>query len=87
ENPSSAPLEPNHTHFILLDKGNSIVENIITTVAAKIEEKARNIMTQATAISMVQILVEGGIFSIDTVCEAVSSGVPLIVIDVSYELQ
>ncbi|CAF1221434.1 unnamed protein product [Didymodactylos carnosus] len=93
EKPDSAPLDPNHTHFIILDDQygtnedwkniHPVRSDLILKLRAEIEQAARKINSQgqATSVPIVQILAEGGASSILTVCKAVKSGTPLIVIE------
>ncbi|CAF1309475.1 unnamed protein product [Adineta steineri] len=76
-------LEPNHTHFLLFDGKLSNTDGLLLQ-RAKIEQYSRrintNISTENALIPIVMILVEGGPFSVRTVCHALQSNTPLVVV-------
>ncbi|CAF0835257.1 unnamed protein product [Adineta steineri] len=80
-------LEPNHTHFLLFDDGLVKPENVLP-LRAEIEKYSRKINTdtkteEATAetlLPIVMVLVEGGPSSIKTICQALESNTPVVVI-------
>jgi hypothetical protein len=79
-------VEPNHTHFLLFDGSSSNMDTVLLQ-RAKIEQYSRRIgmetSTADTLVPIVMILVEGGPFSARTVCEALQSNTPLVVVKVS----
>ena len=79
-------LEPNHTHFLLFDgKSNNI--DAVLLQRAKIERYSRYVdiksTTEEALIPTVMILLEGGSFSVRTVCHALRCNTPLVVVKVS----
>ncbi|CAF3929782.1 unnamed protein product [Rotaria sp. Silwood2] len=79
-------LEPNHTHFLLFDDGDSKADSVLR-LRADIEKCSRNTNMETTAegtaeslIPIVMVLVEGGPSSIRTICQALESNTPLVVI-------
>ncbi|CAF3513573.1 unnamed protein product [Rotaria sp. Silwood1] len=93
--PASYPLDPNHTHFILLDDkcgaddgnwrqhGFPIRADLTIQLRAEIEQEARcsSHYRQNYKIPIIQILIEGGPSSLLTVVEAVTHETPVIVIE------
>ncbi|CAF3676523.1 unnamed protein product [Rotaria socialis] len=97
--PESYPLDHNHTHFIILQdefgEGDrkwkskfkeNVRADLILPIRAQIEQESRTIKRQGQKykIPIVQILVDGGVSSILTVCESIAAGTPVIVIAVRY---
>ncbi|CAF4396515.1 unnamed protein product [Rotaria socialis] len=93
--PESYPLDHNHTHFIILQdefgEGDrkwkskfkeNVRADLILPIRAQIEQESRTIKRQGQKykIPIVQILVDGGVSSILTVCESIAAGTPVIVI-------
>jgi hypothetical protein len=82
-------LEPNHTHFLLFDGVSSNTDAILLQ-RANIEKCSRRInMDRSTTdalIPIVMLLVEGGPFSVRTICHALQSNTPLVVVKVSVIL-
>jgi hypothetical protein len=78
-------LEPNHTHFLIFDGTSSNIDAVLLQ-RAKIEKYSRQIAmgtsTGDVLIPIVMILVEGGPFSVRTICQALQSNTPLVVIKV-----
>lgn len=81
-------LEPNHTHFLLFDDG-LFSANTVLQLRAHIEAVSRTIAPEHrlnkvshTLIPIVMILVEGGKDSVKTVCEALESRTPVVLIKV-----
>ncbi|CAF4288157.1 unnamed protein product, partial [Rotaria sp. Silwood2] len=79
-------LEPNHTHFLLLDDGQPNADTVLP-LRAEIEKYFRNINIETTTetavesfIPIVMVLVEGGPSSIRTICQALDSNTPVVVI-------
>ncbi|CAF1368298.1 unnamed protein product [Rotaria sordida] len=79
-------LEPNHTHFLLFDDGQSTADSVLQ-LRAEIEKCSRNINIETTTegavespIPIVMVLVEGGPSSIRTICQALESNTPVVVI-------
>lgn len=79
-------LEPNHTHFLLFDGESSNMDTLLLQ-RANIEKYSRRIKmetsNEGTPIPSIMVLVEGGPFSVRTVCQALQSNIPLVVIKVS----
>ncbi len=78
-------LEPNHTHFLLFDGISSNIDTVLLQ-RAHIEKYLRRIDMHTSAASalipIVAILLEGGPFSVHTVCQALKSNTPLVVVKV-----
>jgi hypothetical protein len=78
-------LEPNHTHFLIFDGKSSNIDTVLLQ-RARIEKYLRLIGMRtsiaAALIPIVMILVEGGQFSVHTVCQALQSNTPLVVVKV-----
>ncbi|CAF1054224.1 unnamed protein product [Rotaria sordida] len=79
-------LEPNHTHFLLFDDGQPNADTILP-LRAEIEKYCRNRSIDTATdgaieslIPIVMVLVEGGLSSIRTICEALDSNTPVVVI-------
>ncbi len=83
-------LEPNHTHFLLFD-GKSSNTDAVLLQRAKIEKYSRHVDIKSTneeaLIPIVMILLEGGPFSVRTVCHGLQSNTPLVVVKVSSATQ
>jgi hypothetical protein len=78
-------LEPNHTHFLLFDDGTTKPEHVLP-LRANIEMQSRCIRTRAeimdTLIPIVMVLLEGGSLAIQSVCGALKSNTPVVVVKV-----
>lgn len=80
-------LDPNHTHFILIDDGyRSAFNASVADYRAKLERKiaapvdaSRTVEIRGLGIPVVQVLVEGGFDSIDNVHESVTRGIPVVI--------
>ncbi|CAF1118720.1 unnamed protein product [Rotaria sordida] len=80
-------LESNHTHFLLFDDGQPKADTVLP-LRAEIEKYSRNTSIETTTteetieslIPIVMVLVEGGPSSIRTICEALDSNTPVVVI-------
>ncbi|CAF5086201.1 unnamed protein product [Rotaria sp. Silwood1] len=79
-------LEPNHTHFLLFDDGQPNADTVLP-LRAEIEKYSRYINIETTTeeiieslIPIVMILVEGDSSSIRTICQALNSNTPVVVI-------
>ncbi|UJR10974.1 hypothetical protein I4U23_015159 [Adineta vaga] len=91
-NENSCPLDPNHTHFILLDDmlGEN-VESIPTEFSTSVNCRAdltikprteiEHTISEIYDIPIVQILANGGASSVLTVCYTLQQGTPVIVIE------
>lgn len=79
-------LEPNHSHFLLFD-AESITAQDILLQRTEIEQHLRHINQTLNGCDnltpIVMVLLEGGALSIRTVCHALESNVPLVVVKVS----
>jgi hypothetical protein len=86
--PKRCDLEPNHTHFLLFDGESSNMDSVLLQ-RAKIEKYSRRVdiqsSTEDTLIPTVMILLEGGQFSIRTICHALQSNTPLVVVKVNLQ--
>jgi hypothetical protein len=81
-------LEPNHTHFLLFDGESSTPENVLlrrTEIEQHLRQINRTLITMDALTPIVMVLVEGGALSIRTVCQALESNVPLVVVKVSID--
>ena len=81
-------LEANHSHFILLDNGHPDADSVLP-LRAEIEKRCRHINLKTitedaveTLIPIVMVLVEGGPSSIRTICQALDSNTPVVVVKV-----
>ncbi|CAF5002219.1 unnamed protein product [Rotaria sp. Silwood1] len=84
--PGECYLEPNHTHFLLIDDGQKTADTVLR-LRAEIEKHSRITNLSNTAnnavkslIPIVMVLVEGGISAIQTICEALKCDTPVVVI-------
>lgn len=81
-------LEPNHSHFLIFD-GQSTDLDTLLLQRAKIEEYSCQIDIKTSKkderIPAVMILLEGGPFSVRTVCQALRSNTPLVVVKVNVQ--
>jgi hypothetical protein len=85
-------LEQNHTHFLLFDDGQIKADNVLQ-LRAEIESRSRQVNTDAetegtteTQIPIVMVLVEGGPSSVRTICQALESNTPVVVVKVYKKL-
>jgi hypothetical protein len=79
-------LEPNHSHFLLFDSESSTAEDILlrrTEIEQHLRHINRTLITTDILTPIVMVLVEGGTLSIRTVCQALESNVPLVVVKVN----
>ena len=81
-------LEPNHSHFLLFDNGQPKADNVLP-LRAEIEKRSRQTTTETTVegsteslIPIVMVLVEGGPSSVRTICQALDSNTPVVVVKV-----
>ena len=81
-------LEPNHTHFLLFDDGQTSADTVLP-LRAEIEMYLRRLNIEQTTeetvdtlIPIVMVLLEGGPASVKTVCEALVANTPVVVIKV-----
>ncbi|CAF4794006.1 unnamed protein product [Rotaria sp. Silwood1] len=95
DNPQTYPLDPNHTHFILLDdrcgagdekwrkKRYSVRADLTIQLRTEIEREARysSHYRQNYNTPIIQILIGGGRSSLLTVIEAVTHETPVIVVE------
>ena len=82
-------LEPNHTHFLLFDDGDTKPENVLP-LRADIEMCSRHSNIKKPSedkkdqlIPIVMVLVEGGKSSIKCICEALDANTPVVVVKVT----
>ncbi|KAK3787677.1 hypothetical protein RRG08_031907 [Elysia crispata] len=82
--PRQALLDPNHTHFILVDNGTQNQFAVEIPFRAKLEESIGGQKTDtgedAVAVPVCLLVLEGGPGSLETVYSALSSGTPTVVI-------
>ena len=83
-------LEANHSHFLLFDDGQPNADSVLP-LRAEIEKRCRHINTDSAAerrnellIPIVMVLVEGGPSSIRTICQALESNTPVVVVKVKF---
>ncbi|ESO08545.1 hypothetical protein HELRODRAFT_190762 [Helobdella robusta] len=81
------PLDPNHSHFILVDDSTSGKYGSEITLRAELERAVSNSPTylefdsdESVAIPIVSIVLEGGPNSIETVKNAIACGTPAIIV-------
>ncbi len=81
-------MEPNHTHFLLFDDGQTSADSVLP-LRAEIEKCSRQVNSETqtegtleTLIPIVMVLVEGGPSSIRTICQALESNTPVVVVKV-----
>lgn len=81
-------LEPNHSHFLLFDSESNSAQDILVR-RTEIEQHLRHINqtlnTCDNVTPIVMVLLEGGTSAIQTVCQALESNVPLVVVKVNTE--
>lgn len=83
-----ANLDPNHTHFILVDNGTYREFGTEITFRGLLEKKISQIMTDgdeasATNVPVVSIVVEGGPGTLTTVRAAIDNATPVVILEVS----
>ncbi|XP_072020968.1 transient receptor potential cation channel subfamily M member 2-like [Amphiura filiformis] len=84
--PNEVLLDPNHTHFILVDDGSEGKYGVEVQLRAKLEEtistqwSLRTQQNDVTKIPLVCIALEGGPNTIQTVYEAVQKDTPVIIV-------
>ncbi|GFN90287.1 transient receptor potential cation channel subfamily m member 2-like, partial [Plakobranchus ocellatus] len=82
--PGQSFLDPNHTHFILVDNGSQHQFAVEIPFRAKLEERIGVQKTDtgedAVAVPVCLLVLEGGPGSLETVYSALSSGTPTVVI-------
>ncbi|CAF0828525.1 unnamed protein product [Didymodactylos carnosus] len=79
EEEEGCSLDPNHTHFILLDDGYGQHKRVTCENWKK--QQAHKVTDKDQDVPIVQILAEGGSSSIMTICESPNCGTPVIIID------
>ncbi|UJR27965.1 hypothetical protein I4U23_009223 [Adineta vaga] len=79
-------LEANHSHFLLFDDGQPNADSVLP-LRAEIETRSRHntidTVTEGAAeslIPIVMVLVEGGPSSVRTICQALESNTPVVVV-------
>ncbi|KAK7112164.1 hypothetical protein V1264_011657 [Littorina saxatilis] len=83
----SAPLDHNHTHFLLVDNGTEGKFGTEIEFRTSLESYISKIVetgvteTQSVNVPTVLIVVEGGINTMKTVQESISHNIPVVVID------
>jgi len=85
----NANLDPNHTHFMLVDNGTFRQFGTEINFRGLLEKRISQILTDADAASathvpVVSIVVEGGPGTLTTVRAAIDNATPVVVLDVSY---
>ncbi|XP_013398789.1 transient receptor potential cation channel subfamily M member 2 [Lingula anatina] len=81
-NKRAASLDPNHTHFILVDQGTELIFGEEIDFRAALEnEIAKQKNAVDTTIPIVLVVVEGGPGTIHTVHSAIMNGTPAVIVD------
>ncbi|XP_071824925.1 transient receptor potential cation channel subfamily M member-like 2 isoform X3 [Apostichopus japonicus] len=83
--PKGPRLDPNHTHFILVDNGTTGQFGVEINLRSKLEkeiseQKVTKESNETLNVPSVCVVVEGGPNTIRTVCEAVKNGTPSLII-------
>ncbi|XP_059152108.1 transient receptor potential cation channel subfamily M member-like 2 isoform X2 [Physella acuta] len=82
--PKQSFLDPNHSHFILVDNGTQQQFTVEIPFRAKLEEKIGNQKTDtgtdAVSVPVCLLVLEGGPGTLETVNSAISSNTPTIII-------
>jgi transient receptor potential cation channel subfamily M protein 2 len=85
------PLDPNHTHFILVDTaqvkyGGEIKfrGELESAIANKNQKNTTSIEHATERIPIVVLVLEGGVGTIQTVLESVKNGTPCVFIEVNH---
>nr|XP_022342892.1 transient receptor potential cation channel subfamily M member 2-like isoform X1 [Crassostrea virginica] len=77
-------LDPNHTHFLLVDNGTNNQPGAETKFRVELEQQITNIKTgnskDDVLIPMIRLLIEGGVESLESVQESIRSGIPIIIV-------
>ena len=87
----NANLDPNHTHFILVDNGTfrkfgteiefrGVLEKFISNMKTDADEAS------ATNVPVVSIVVEGGPGTLTTVKAAIDNATPVVILNVRFTL-
>lgn len=87
--PSCCGLENHHSHFLLFDDHRSLNSpSGILSKRAQLEKSLQSYSSEnEEKIPLVLILVEGGVSSVRTICEALLEKTPVLVIDVSSSIR
>uniref|UniRef100_A0A914W1B9 TRPM SLOG domain-containing protein n=1 Tax=Plectus sambesii TaxID=2011161 RepID=A0A914W1B9_9BILA len=73
-------LDPNHTHFILVDDGYSkYVQPTVAKFRAKLEQKIAANENGGLTVPVVVVLIEGGLDTLDAVCEYLKCQIPVVI--------
>nr|XP_006816420.1 PREDICTED: transient receptor potential cation channel subfamily M member 3-like [Saccoglossus kowalevskii] len=79
------PLNPEHTHFILVDDGTDLNYSVELNLRAEIEKIIAAPINpddpegSGLGVPVAMLLVEGGVDAIRTVCQAISRGIPTVI--------
>uniref|UniRef100_A0A914VVE5 Uncharacterized protein n=1 Tax=Plectus sambesii TaxID=2011161 RepID=A0A914VVE5_9BILA len=75
-----ASLDPNHTHFILVDDGYSkYVRPTVAEFRAKLEQKIAANEDGGLGVPVVVVLIEGGLDALDAICEYLKCRIPVVI--------
>ncbi|XP_041459667.1 transient receptor potential cation channel subfamily M member-like 2 isoform X2 [Lytechinus variegatus] len=86
-NTMNVPIDPNHTHFILVDNGTIDTFGVEITLRGKLEKAISEEQIQkssgndtAVSIPIVCVVVQGGPNTIQTAYEAIRNGTPVVIV-------
>ena len=78
-------LDPNHTHFLLIDNSQVNQTGGEINFRARFEsDMAKGIVASLEPVPVVVVVIEGGPNTIKCVLESLANNIPCMVIDVSY---
>ncbi|XP_061181480.1 transient receptor potential cation channel subfamily M member 2-like [Saccostrea echinata] len=77
-------LDPNHTHFLLVDNGTNNQPGVEIKFRAALERAIANIKTGNSQddvfVPMILLLIEGGLDSLESVRESIRNGIPVVIV-------
>ncbi|XP_048780497.1 transient receptor potential cation channel subfamily M member 2-like isoform X2 [Ostrea edulis] len=77
-------LDPNHTHFILVDNGTNNQPGAEVKFRATLERAIANIKTgnsqDDVLVPMIKLLIEGGLESLESVQESIRNEIPVVIV-------
>ncbi|XP_064621625.1 transient receptor potential cation channel subfamily M member-like 2 [Lineus longissimus] len=80
-----APLDPNHTHFLMVDNGTNEVYGVEKYVRANLEQYVATKMetnvgeNQTINVPIVRLVLEGGLNTLESTAEAIRNKIPVVV--------
>ncbi len=79
-------LESHHSHILLFDDGqlNDNHPSVVLPQRARFEKSLKFSLDSNEMIPLVMILVEGGLSSIKTICQALQENTPVLIIKVRF---